>query len=166
MTNLAEQIVGKELKNLGVLLEPKPIKVEVKVKPKVVASKTVIEKPQQRLDTRHYHHKTENSRHRMIDKFTSDNPSWTKDWACELGAKMRQEFWECTSGSSDAAIDDKKLDEIVDLCHRDLGQLLDHLGIVFKTKGNDIFKEDIKKVFLEHAMFNNGSMNRNIKAVD
>lgn len=167
MTNLAEQIVGKELKNLGVLLEPEPVKVEVKQAPKVTTRKTEVYKPQPKQhDNRHKEFKTENSRHRMINKFTSDNPSWTKDWACEVGAKMRQDFWECENGSSDGVIQDKDLNEIIDLCHRDLGQLLDHLGIVFKPKGNDCFKEQLKSIIIGHSMFNNGSMNRNVKVVD
>ena len=163
MTNLAEKIVGNELRNLGVL-ESEPVYTGA---PEITtARKTVVRKPQQKFDSRHKQFKTENARHRMIDKFTSDCPSWTKDWACEVGSKMRNDFWECASGSSEAEIDKKKLDELIDLCHIDLGQLLDHLGIVFKAKGNDDFKDVMRKIILEQAMFNNGSMNRNIKVVD
>lgn len=166
MTNLAEQIVGKELQSLGVITEQ--VKVDTPketVQPTKRKAEVYIPQPKQK-DTRHKQFKTENSRHRMINKFTSDNPSWTKDWACEVGAKMRQDFWECENGSSDGVIQDKDLNEIIDLCHRDLGQLLDHLGIVFKPKGNDCFKEQLKSIIIGHAMFNNGSMNRNVKVVD
>ena len=164
MTNLTEKIVGKELESLGVVtqkvMEPEPVKV-VKTKPSQPRKTTVV--PQPKYDTRHKNHKTENARYRMIDKFTSDNPQWTKDWACELGSQMRQEFWECISGNADAEIKSEHMSEDIDLCKRDLGQLLDHLGIVFKPSGHTLFKETMEKIIVEHAVFNNAHMNRYIK---
>mgnify|MGYP004175619617 CR=1 FL=1 len=164
MTNLTEKIIGKELESLGVVtqkvMEPEPVK-EIKTKPNSPRKTTVVSKPS--YDTRHKNFKTENARHRMIDKFTSDNPKWTKDWACELGSQMRQEFWECIGGNPDAQIKAEHMEEIIDLCHRDLGQLLDHLGIVLKPSGHTLFKEHLQNIFVEHAVFNNGHMNRFIK---
>ena len=160
MSNLADKIVGKELENLGVIVKPIATVITLPTERKT----TVVTKPT--YDTRHKHFKTENARHKMVDKFTSENPSWSKDWACEVGAKMRQEFWECAQGSCEATIDNKKLTEIIELCHKDIGQLLDHLGIVFKTSGNEKFKSMLSDIIKEEAIFNNGSMNRNIKVID
>ena len=89
--------------------------------------------------------------------------SWKKDDVITKLDELRESSFECLTGSPDATIEKQKLDDIVSIITTDLGNALEHTGLVYKYGTSPSrLRDALREFILSETKYNNGSMYRQV----
>ena len=162
MKDTSQEIIRDTLESYGVVDKEKP-----KETRKSVASPSIAEDMPELpdfLDRRRT--RVSDTRQKSWKPTTSRVPSpesWQKDDVIAKLDELRESSFECLSGSPDATIEKQKLDDIVSIITTDLGNALEHAGLVYKYETSPSrLRDALREFILSETKYNNGSMYRRV----
>ena len=162
MSDLTKTVVDSQLNEFGIEtkkpVEPTPVEItkphsegqlDLEIPSFLDRRKTTVKT----YDTRQKHWTPKTSRHAP--------ENWQKDAVLAKLDEMRQNYWECHSGASDAIIDRKNFDGMISLLATDLGNALEQAGLIYMSEGSaGRLKELLGSWVMADTKYANGSMYR------